>query len=87
MKNSLLNDKVEKEPVVMEWFDREKVARALAKLRFRRDYEAKYALVFRNSDFPFQRIVLPSQKSIHIELLKLYAQDLEISLNKFIKLL
>jgi len=71
----------------MEWFDREKVALAFGKMGFNRDYEARFALVLRNSNFPFQRVVLPSQKTLHIELLRLYTQDLGISLPNFIDLL
>jgi hypothetical protein len=87
MKNSRLNEEIEKESAMMEWFDREKVVRAFAKMGFIRDYEARFVLVLRNSSFPFQRVVLPSQKTIHIELLKLYAQDLEFSFSNFIDML
>ena len=71
----------------MEWFDREQVVRAFGKLGFMRDYEAKYVIVLRNSSFPFQRIVLPSQKTLHVELLTLYTQDLGIPLSRLIDLL
>lgn len=87
MKNFRLNEKSENEPVELEWFDREKVALAFGKMGFVRDYEARFALVLRNSNFPFQRIVLPSQKILHVELLKLYTLDLKISLANLINLL
>ena len=87
MKNFPSNENVEKEPDVVEWFDREKVIKALAQLGLIRDYETKLAIVLRNSGFPFQRVVLPSYKKLHIELLKLYAQDLRIPFPRFIKLL
>lgn len=85
MKNSHSDDISEK-PIV-EWFDREKVIRAFGKLGLIRDYEAGFVLVLRNSHFPFQRLILPSHKTLHIELLKLYMQDLRIPLAHLIKLL
>lgn len=85
MKNSLLNNQMENEPVVMEWFEREKVISAFNRMRFKPDYKARFVIILRNSDFPFQRIALPTQKSIHIELLKLYAKDLDISLPKLVR--
>jgi hypothetical protein len=85
MKNSHSDD-IREEPVV-EWFDREKVIRAFGKLGLIRDYEAGIALVLRNSRFPFQRLILPSHKTLHIELLKLYTQDLRIPLAQLIKLI
>lgn len=84
MKNSPLGEKTEEEPFVLEWFDRKKVLKAFGEFGFLRDYEMRFAVVLRNSDFPFQRIVLPSQKTIHIELLKLYTQDLGIPLPRLI---
>jgi hypothetical protein len=85
MKNSHSDD-VSEEPV-SEWFDREKVIRAFGKLGLIRDYEAGLAIVLRNAHFPFRRLILPSHKTLHVELLKLYAQDLRIPLEHLIKLL
>ena len=87
MKNSRLREKIEEEPVVLEWFEREKVVRAFRKMGFNRDYEGRIVGVLRNSNFPFQRIVLPYQKTLHIELLKLYTEDLGIPFPRLINLL
>lgn len=86
MKNSHLNEKLEDRPEVMETLERANVIKAFGKLGFISDYESKYVTIFRNSQFPFKRIALPAIKSIHIELLKLYASDLSIPINHILNL-
>ncbi len=87
MKNSHLNEKLDNRPAIMDTIDREKVVKAFGKLGFMSDYESKYITILRNSQFPFKRITLPTTKSIHIELLKLYADDLGIPINHILHLI
>jgi len=84
MKNFHLSKKIEDRPELMEQEDRETVIKSLRNLGFLSDYETKHVTVLRNTRFPFQRIVIPSAKYLHVELLKLYANDLEISVRYLI---
>lgn len=86
MKNFQLGEKAKIKRSTKKTFDREKLIKAFGRMGFAKDYEAKYVTVLRDSKFPFQRIVLPATNTIHIELLKLYAQDLRFDLNKLIYL-
>lgn len=86
MKTSPLN-KAEDKAVSMDTFDYEIIMKAFNRLGFMHDYETRAVTVLRNSNFPFQRIVVPSIKSIHIELLGLYARDLGISITELISLI
>lgn len=74
MKNFQLGEKVKKKQ--LKNFERDQVLKAFKRMGFVSDHEAGSVTVLRNSNFPFQRVVLPNTKIIHIELLKLYAQDL-----------
>lgn len=78
MKNFHLSEKIENRPELREHVDRETVIKSLQNLGFLNDYETKHITILRNSRFPFQRISIPSVKFLHMELLKLYAADLEI---------
>ena len=80
MKNFQLGEKVKNKR--LKTFEREKVLKAFSRMGFVSDYEAKYVTVLRNSNFPFQRVAIPTTKTIHIELLKLYAQDLGFPINQ-----
>lgn len=79
MKNFHLSEKIENRPELMEQVDRETVMKSLQNLGFLKDYETRHVTVLRNTRFPFQRIVIPSAEYLHMELLKLYANDFEIS--------
>jgi hypothetical protein len=87
MKNSRLSEKIESQPSVSNTFEREKVIKAFKRIGFAVDYEARYVTVLRNSDFPFQRVILPTTESINIELLKLHASDLGLPINSLINLI
>ena len=87
MKNSQLGDKTKIKQTAKTTFERHQVIKAFGKMGFVSDYEARYVTVLRNSNFPFQRVVLPVTKTIHIELLQLYAQDLGFDINKLIYLI
>jgi hypothetical protein len=82
MKNFQLGEKVENKR--LKNFEREKVLKAFKRMGFVRDHEAGYVTVLRNSNFPFQRVVLPTSKTIHIELLKLYSRDLGFPVDQII---
>lgn len=86
MKVSPLN-KAKNKAVRMDTFDHEIIVRAFNKLGFLQDYETRLVMVLRNSNFPFQRIVIPSVRTIHIELLKLYAEDIGISVVELVNLI
>ncbi len=49
------------------------------------DSESAEVLILRNSKFPFQRVALPKDKNISLELLKLIAQDIKISYEIFLE--
>ncbi|MHA2123317.1 MAG: hypothetical protein ACW990_19130 [Promethearchaeota archaeon] len=51
---------------------------------FMEDFITNRLTVLRNTSFPFQRIVVPNDNKIHIELLKLYSKDMGISLHLLI---
>lgn len=87
MKNSQLSEKLESNPSVSDTFEREKVIKAFKRMGFIIDYEARYVSVLRNSNFPFQRVVLPTINSINIELLKLHANDLGFPVDHLINLI
>jgi len=50
----------------------------LKKWGFKQDIETFELVVMRNSNFPFQRIVIPRSPKICIELIQTYARDLKI---------
>jgi hypothetical protein len=87
MKNFQLSEKLESKPSVSDTFEREKVIKAFRRMGFIVDYEARYVSVLRNSNFPFQRIVLPSIESIDVELLELHANDLGFPVSHLIDLI
>ncbi|MFQ5584218.1 MAG: hypothetical protein ACE5GL_07270 [Calditrichia bacterium] len=60
---------------------------AFKKLGFLEDFITNRLTVLRNTSFPFRRIVLPNDDQIHIELLKLYANDLGINIDDLIGLI
>lgn len=48
------------------------------------DVEGRDLTVLRNRNFPFQRLSLPKDESISVELLKLYAEDSGIPIKQFL---
>jgi hypothetical protein len=82
MKNFQLGEKVKNKQ--LKNFERDQVLKAFKRMGFVSDHEAGYVTVLRNSNFPFQRVVLPTTKTIHIELLKLYVQDLGFPIDQLI---
>ena len=85
MKNPQLSSALKKQIVVNEYYSLEKVLNVFKKMGFMEDFITNRLTVLRNISFPFQRIVIPNDNNIHIELLKLYSKDLGISLGLLLK--
>lgn len=85
MKNPQLSSALKKQIVVNEYYSLEKVLTVFKKMGFMEDFITNRLTVLRNTSFPFQRIVIPNDNNIHIELLKLYSKDLGISLDLLLK--
>lgn len=55
----------------------------LKDMGFVTDVDSPHTLVLRNVNFPFYRLVVPRDEEISVELLKLYARDLNMDFVKF----
>jgi hypothetical protein len=84
MKNPQLNNVLKNHLVVNEFYPLQNVLGAFKKMGFMEDFITNRLTVLRNTSFPFQRIVVPNDNKIHIELLKLYSKDMGISLHLLI---
>jgi len=57
--------------------------RAMRKMGFVEDYITKDVTVLRRMTFPFNRLAIPNDESLSVELVKLYLKDLRLSWEEF----
>lgn len=62
---------------------RTRLVRAFRKLGFVEDFHTKDVTVLRQMNFPFDRLVIPNDREISVELVKLYLKDLTIDWDDF----
>ncbi len=60
-----------------------RLLRAFRKMGFVEDYLNSDVVVLRRTQFPFERLVIPNQHDISVELVKLYLNDLGITWEDF----
>ncbi len=70
--------------MLVQAISREHLINKLKRLDYEVDEEGNGVLIFRNCNFPFQRISLPNDEKISVELVKKYAHDLEIPIGYFL---
>ncbi len=85
MKKSLTNQKSKKaEPTVLK-FDRKRVLRAFKDSGYLEDFRTEAVIVLRNTSFPFQRVTIPNNESISVNLVKCYLADLNLNFRDFMR--
>ncbi len=62
---------------------RTRLLRAFRKLGFVEDFHTKDVTVLRQMHFPFDRLVIPNDREISVELIQLYLKDLNLDWDDF----
>ncbi len=70
--------------MLIQAISRDHLIRKLKRLDYEVDEEGEGIFIFRHCNFPFQRIALPNDEMISVELVKKYARDIGIPLTYFL---